>query len=83
MATEKQIELIRSLSHRILAVDVNALPSKAKAAAGFTFNHQQNGRAAQTIAKELLGRLETEELSVGTACAWISDLQMQARRARA
>lgn len=83
MATEKQIELIRSLANRILAVDVSSLPTKAKALAGFTFNPQQNACAAQTIASELLARLETEELSIGTASAWIGDLQVQVRRARA
>lgn len=83
MATEKQIELIRSLANRIMAVNVAALPTKAKAPAGFTFNPQANAKAAQTIASELLGRLETEELSIGTASAWIDTLQVQARRARA
>ena len=85
MATENQIELIRSLATRILAVDVSALPTKAKAPAParFTFNPQQNARAAQAIASELLARMETEELSIGTASAWISDLQVQVRRARA
>ena len=83
MATQAQIQTIKRLAARILAVDVSKLPVRAKAPAGFTFSPQQNAAAAQRIANELTGRLETEELSIGTANAWISDLQVQVRRARA
>lgn len=85
MATDKQIDMIRGLANRILAVDVSSLPTKAKAPAParFTFNPHANAVAAQKIASELLGRLDVEDLSIGTASAWISDLQVQVRRARA
>jgi hypothetical protein len=82
MATIKQIDLIKTLCDRILAVDARLLPTKAKAKypACYTYNPQANAIEAQKIALELLSRLSVERLSVGTAMAWIADLKVQARR---
>lgn len=85
MATHKQIELIRNLTSRILAVDVSKLPTKAKAPAParFTFNPQANAVAAQSVARDVLAKLDAGQFDTRFASNCIDDLMVQARRARA
>lgn len=83
--TTKQIDLIQSLTSRILAVDVSKLPTKAKAPAParFTFNPQANAVAAQKVARDVLAKLDAGQLDTRFASNCIDDLMVQARRARA
>ena len=85
MATDKQIELIRNLTGRILALDPSKLPTKAKAPAParFTFNPRENAIAAQKVASDVLAKLKAGELTVAFASNCIDDLMIQARRTRA
>lgn len=77
--TEAQAKFIADLANRILSVDANSRPVSAKSPVGFKFSPRANAIAAQTCARDILGRMA--EFSNGTASACIDDLKVQARRA--
>lgn len=82
--TKAQADFIRSLASRILDVNVEALPTKAKAAypARFTFNPQANAAASQATARAVLAQLDAGEIVLsGHASNCINDLKVAARRA--
>lgn len=86
MTTEAQAKFITDLANRILAVDLSALPTKAKAAypARYTFNPRQNAEAAQVQAREALDGLAAGRFGIDgrvRASQIIDGLKVAARRA--
>lgn len=79
-ATEKQIELVRSLSERILAKPLDPKPTFKKSWNGRKVSSNENIELAQRIAREALGRIEANELTKDWASRYIDDLKTQAWR---